>query len=482
MANKISEDPVPTSRAGIQYAAIQGGANVRVPQRPAIIPHWFGAASDGTTDDASAIQAAIDFIEDAGGGTLSVPNGVYIIGAATITVPITVSIVAERGAEFRYSGASVAIDIYGNIVNGSRFMVLPNLQREGGVEWDAGLDTTSIGVRLNACHYDTIHVGEIRNFRRGMVLRALPNSGDQIDSGNCICNTIFVGHNINNWRGIDFQYHPAGGGFSVFGVNQNTFIGGVIRIDSAWNHEAGRDSLYMPDSENNMNTFVGVNLEKGATERGIYCGSQENLWLNCRFEGGGTGYITLLAAAINNTFIGGRTTTLSNGSFDTIVSNSGFANRFMWANTFGSKHISWDFNDGTIYFGNGTAYPDFPIIGYGTNRLQIGKSGSAGTRHFGYMREETFTQASGTTLTANHDHYILTHGSSTTITGVAGGLSADIEGIVSIIATTANVTLQHAASPTSGQGKFVLKAGVDKALGATAPVVFRTYDGNLYEV
>jgi hypothetical protein len=45
----------------------------------------FGAKGDGTTDDTVAIQAAIDAVELAGGGTVYFPNGVYIV-SNTITV------------------------------------------------------------------------------------------------------------------------------------------------------------------------------------------------------------------------------------------------------------------------------------------------------------------------------------------------------------------------------------------------------------
>ncbi|MFE9381369.1 glycosyl hydrolase family 28-related protein [Streptomyces sp. NPDC006855] len=42
----------------------------------------FGAVGDGVTDDAPAIQAAIDAASEAGGGTLYVPAGRYILSAA----------------------------------------------------------------------------------------------------------------------------------------------------------------------------------------------------------------------------------------------------------------------------------------------------------------------------------------------------------------------------------------------------------------
>lgn len=44
----------------------------------------FGAKGDGTTDDTSAIQAAINAVNAAGGGVLCVPRGTYIVGALTM--------------------------------------------------------------------------------------------------------------------------------------------------------------------------------------------------------------------------------------------------------------------------------------------------------------------------------------------------------------------------------------------------------------
>ena len=39
----------------------------------------FGATGDGTTDDAPAFQKALDALAAAGGGTLFIPEGKYVI-------------------------------------------------------------------------------------------------------------------------------------------------------------------------------------------------------------------------------------------------------------------------------------------------------------------------------------------------------------------------------------------------------------------
>jgi hypothetical protein len=49
----------------------------------------FGAVGDGTTNDAASIQDAIDYVSDAGGGTVAFPPGTYGIGT-TVTLPSNV--------------------------------------------------------------------------------------------------------------------------------------------------------------------------------------------------------------------------------------------------------------------------------------------------------------------------------------------------------------------------------------------------------
>lgn len=39
----------------------------------------FGAIGDGSTDDSSAFQKAIDYLNALGGGTLVVPNNTYMV-------------------------------------------------------------------------------------------------------------------------------------------------------------------------------------------------------------------------------------------------------------------------------------------------------------------------------------------------------------------------------------------------------------------
>jgi len=77
----------------------------------------FGAVGDGTTNDAAAIQAALDALEAANGGTLLVPwpAVIYNLGSTGIDVPSSVNVMCEGSPgiiaglqQFLYSGSNAA--------------------------------------------------------------------------------------------------------------------------------------------------------------------------------------------------------------------------------------------------------------------------------------------------------------------------------------------------------------------------------------
>ena len=69
----------------------------------------FGAAGDGVTDDTAAIQAAIDAVGAAGGGTVFVPTGVYAIsnticlgnGGSGLASTYSINFIGEGGSPFQ---------------------------------------------------------------------------------------------------------------------------------------------------------------------------------------------------------------------------------------------------------------------------------------------------------------------------------------------------------------------------------------------
>ena len=70
----------------------------------------FGAVGDGTTDDTAAIQAAVNALNSAGGGSLYVPSATYLI--TQITLKSNVSIVGNGNSSIFKVKAGTSVDIF----------------------------------------------------------------------------------------------------------------------------------------------------------------------------------------------------------------------------------------------------------------------------------------------------------------------------------------------------------------------------------
>ncbi len=67
----------------------------------------YGAAADGVTNDAGAVQAAVDAAGDAGGGTVVVPAGSYSVGS---TVHLRSNVIVQLAAGATLTGTSTGYD------------------------------------------------------------------------------------------------------------------------------------------------------------------------------------------------------------------------------------------------------------------------------------------------------------------------------------------------------------------------------------
>ena len=436
----------------------------------------YGAVGDGVANDTAAINAAYSAAQAAGGAEVFFPPGTYATND-TIVCPSKCTTHAPQ-AIVLYTGSGIAFDVQGvwdtdaGVNKGDNINVLPMVIRST-LGWNSGADTTSVGIRVANRKMSTFFVRGIRFFYRGLVLEST--------TANTVCNTFHIGFISNNQYGIDFGTITPG-----WGTNQNQFIGGQVNIDSAYTAVSPRVSINMPNAaENNTNVFIGVNVEKNGQEKGVICASNENVFVNCRFEGGAStsGFITV--SGNRNKFIGGAPTAAPTLPFETWISDTGFGNQYWMGYYIASKFFALDFSSGTtpLRFGNGSAFPAVPISSFGTNRLRLGDANTAGIRFYGAMLQEEVTVTSGATLTVPASHYRLNYASPTTVTGItAGAVDQTTSALVSIVDLAGNITLQHTSGPAAGAGKFVIKAGADKVLSAFTPVLFVAVDGNLYEV
>jgi hypothetical protein len=72
----------------------------------------FGAVGDGVTDDAASIQAAIDFLQAQGGGTLFIPAKTYYLGSTLTVTDSDVKIIgAGRNSTKLLFGSSVSVGL-----------------------------------------------------------------------------------------------------------------------------------------------------------------------------------------------------------------------------------------------------------------------------------------------------------------------------------------------------------------------------------
>jgi hypothetical protein len=425
-----------------------------------------------TTDLTSYINAAYTAAETAGGREVVWPSGTYPITDKVICGPLS-STRALGGAVLSYAGTGTAFEVQGSNTSetNGQMHVLPYIARTA-LDWNSGTDTTSVGVVLSDRKYNTFIIPGIKRFNEGLALKA--------DVANFVCNTIQLGVIQNCKISIDFSRITLG-----WGINQNTFIGGACVIDSAWTSAAGRIYVNMTNAaENNTNTFVGVNLEKGGNEKAIVCAASSNLFLNCRLEQGGStaGYVTV--SGNNNRFVGGAPASSATIPFVPWISDTGSGNIWEMANVIATKYMVWDTHSPSapLRFGNGSAYPSVPIGPFGSDRLGLGNSGTLAIRNWGFVQQEGTAITSGTTLPWR-SALVLTYGSATTVTGMTDSIGlTGTSGLVAITATNGNATLQHTASPAANAGKFVLKSGANLTLTANTPVLFQLVGGNLYQI
>lgn len=111
----------------------------------------FGVIADGVTDDASAIQAAIDYVSSAGGGFVVLPPGTMMVSVA-INPKTGVSLHGSKGVTEIKSSTGMTGTFYSNS-SVKDFSVY-------GVVFNANLNASTSAVQFNEDGYENIHFVE----------------------------------------------------------------------------------------------------------------------------------------------------------------------------------------------------------------------------------------------------------------------------------------------------------------------------------
>ncbi len=263
----------------------------------------YGAKADGTTDDANAIQLAINAAQTAGGGIVYLPAGTYIIGNDLAISSSNVQMIGDGTSTILKGKAATALTQMINISGtGTRRVVLKNFKMDG----NKANTSTGDGIKLSTpwsvtdshhvfedlhienfsgngfyvptssdtriCYFNRIHIKSCDG--NGFYL-PYPGMTDSFFSDCvvelCALNGYYLGNNTCYFKHCYAFYNGSGGnyhGFYIVGYNQH-FIGCV----SQDNYKSG----FYGDNTQSTNA-------KGATFTGCIADSNG--------QSGGTTYAT----------------------------------------------------------------------------------------------------------------------------------------------------------------------------------------------
>ena len=191
----------------------------RLDETPNVVNVWAdGAVGNGTTDDTSSIQAAINRVEAAGGGQVYFPLGQYLFTTLTLTANKTVWLVGEGwghnvtgagGSVLKHSGTGHGIVIGGTDADRTCDIRLLGLRLQGN-----GTETSSDAVRILRTHHA---------YMEGCRIWGWGGDGIELDRAYA-CS--FVRNYINNNSGSGFQANGQNASILLF---RNSFLSNTLK-------------------------------------------------------------------------------------------------------------------------------------------------------------------------------------------------------------------------------------------------------------
>lgn len=249
----------------------------------------YGAKFDGTTDDSTAIQAAINAASAAGGGEVRMPPGTAAIGTG-LTWPSNVSITGT-GSGSTILKALGAIDMLtsdsGASTVGTRYNELRGIYFNGN-----GL--ANRGINLGTCVERKVTEVRAENCKAGLVLR---------NTQNCRFSDVNLEHNnIDNaaghfGAGLRVSWGAFNNVFERVELNDNAPYNMVIHASAAIDPNVAAAHPINQPNFNRMYGCVFDPLGTGAVAQVLMRAGRSNTWAECNFSIGSG----LTGFSVNNT-------------------------------------------------------------------------------------------------------------------------------------------------------------------------------------
>lgn len=226
----------------------------------------FGAIGDGIADDTAAIQQAIDQMMGAGGGTVLIPAGVYLISAAlTITAPFIT--ILGPGKLFKQTGTKTFtikitapwVEINGLQIDGNRdgqsqfYWAYDEIRLEDGAS-NCRITRCSIensagtGIAGYRCSHNIAAYNRIRNcYDNGVFFGGLGADYNQIlfndVDGTTKQNGIFVSASPGSGETTDYIFHNKIIGNTVKNVGDTCIESGIHAVSTVISNNHAMDPV-----------------------------------------------------------------------------------------------------------------------------------------------------------------------------------------------------------------------------------------------
>jgi hypothetical protein len=265
---------------------LASGATVALPIGNQLVVNVksFGAVGDGVTDDAPAIQAAIDALELLGGGEMKVPRGTYRLGSNVRISKSNLRLIGEAGGN-QHDALNAAADyctrfLWGGADGGVMVTVEPDEDALGrrvagaAVErialfGDNGTTVAGTGLQVRSCFHCDFDVYVESTTTHGVFVGVVGTLGEARDTQHCQ--------------------------FWIQGKQVNTNSGTILTLDGQ------QGAIISVEANTSFNVFHDVfGLYKFNTGL-LLTNADNNLFLNTRLFrfGGGTGVGVVLCAGVD---------------------------------------------------------------------------------------------------------------------------------------------------------------------------------------